>query len=135
MTLSFVSVKQLVFFSIWIFTWRNLLLFHFKSFENENENTCKQRFIFILVLCISVTIIMMMYKSTSVLDDNKGLCNQRATFGGFSYSTFPGSCNQFYQCDEDGVAHLQSCAAGTFYNGEECSHASDVKCPYGSILV
>ncbi|KAK3095557.1 hypothetical protein FSP39_016081 [Pinctada imbricata] len=41
-----------------------------------------------------------------------------------------GSCNQFIQCTERDQAFIQTCAAGTFYNGKECRHAREVNCPY-----
>ncbi|XP_076103510.1 uncharacterized protein LOC143072469 [Mytilus galloprovincialis] len=59
-----------------------------------------------------------------------GICNKRTIYNGWGYKPTPGTCDQFYQCDEEGVPHQQSCAAGTFYDGNECRHAEKVHCSY-----
>ncbi|XP_052101910.1 uncharacterized protein LOC127735686 [Mytilus californianus] len=59
-----------------------------------------------------------------------GICDKRTIYNGWAYKPTPGTCDQFYQCDEEGVPHQQSCAAGAFYDGNECRHAEKVHCPY-----
>lgn len=72
-------------------------------------------------------------RSCYIADKFGGLCNKRTIYNGWGYKPTPGTCDQFYQCDEEGVSHQQSCAAGTFYDGNECRHAEKVHCSYGII--
>ncbi|XP_065925298.1 uncharacterized protein [Magallana gigas] len=59
---------------------------------------------------------------------SSGLCDDSALKGGWSYSRLRGSCNQYLHCADD-RAFIQTCAAGTFYDGKECRHADEVVCP------
>lgn len=70
-------------------------------------------------------------RSCYIADKFGGICNKRTIYNGWGYKPTPGTCDQFYQCDEEGVPHQQSCAAGTFYDGNECRHAEKVHCSYG----
>nr|AYN73052.1 chitin binding domain-containing protein [Pinctada fucata] len=63
-------------------------------------------------------------------EDGPKHCKAALVYGGWAYSRMKGSCNQFIQCTERDQAFIQTCAAGTFYNGKECRHAREVNCPY-----
>ena len=63
---------------------------------------------------------------------SSGLCDDSKLKGGWSYSHLRGSCNQYLHCADD-RAFIQTCAAGTFYDGEGCRHADEVMCPAGML--
>jgi len=56
---------------------------------------------------------------------------ERLTRGIWGAIPFPGTCNQFLRCSRDGSASLETCAAGTFFNGDHCVRAQDVECIAG----
>lgn len=65
--------------------------------------------------------------------ESSGFCDDDVLIGGWSYSRLRGSCNQYLHCAGD-RAFIQTCAAGTFYDGQECRHADEVTCPAGIML-
>ncbi|XP_069138939.1 uncharacterized protein [Argopecten irradians] len=62
--------------------------------------------------------------------DAGGMCNNYKTKGGWAYRPIYGSCNQYLQCNNEQMASLLTCAAGTFYDGSSCRHSAEVFCPY-----
>jgi len=58
-------------------------------------------------------------------------CGRRLSKGGWGYFPASGSCNQYIHCEKDGSGYLETCAVGTFFNGQKCVRAEDVDCAFG----